>query len=511
MTEKEQKDHPLNSAGASDAPAEPAEKTQDKNRRRALLLLLLLLLSCGLCSWTFFANVTLSQAESFIPAGLHSSALADYSSDEFVSPFRSLQIKIVEFAIRDRDPEAEDVEARSTELMASMKTPVPTVTPGEGTPTAEPDTPTPAPTLIPSPTPTETATASPTTPPSLTPSPTESPEPATAGPTLTPSQTPTPGPSPTPCKVNPLITIVAPLDGATYTLADELPGEAVAYDPDNADPASCLPVTPAPDGEGISTGPTPGVEFEIKSEASGWSVVHHQDQFMVKYCAFTGTANCLLHDLSTGEWPDSTPIDLGWHKLYAKAHDDDGAESDWVEIDFYIEPAPTATPTPSQTSTPSPTPTPTQTPTPTPTATATWTPSPTLTPSQTPTPSPSPTATVDPCSGISLTGFGKFGVDAWVWLSNGPLGTITIDQIDVSWGFSADLRWIRLATIPIWSGDEPSPVSISSGWSGSTAYRQIGASTSKELRFVFESGAASTNYSIDVYFVENSCVAHFDN
>jgi len=109
-----------------------------KDRRSLLLLLLLPLLLGGICLWSLFANVTLSSAESFIPAGLHSSELANYGPDELRSPIRGLHISIIESVIQDRDPEALDAEQRATELVKKLDTPIPTVTPRPGLPTRTP-------------------------------------------------------------------------------------------------------------------------------------------------------------------------------------------------------------------------------------------------------------------------------------------------------------------------------------------------------------------------------------
>ena len=442
------------------------------------MFLPLFLLAAAGCYWLLFANVSLGEAESFIPAPLGSDALANYGKDKLQGRLRSLSISIVRAVIRDREPEGTDADARAADVSESLKSPVPTVTPKPGDPTGTP-TATSTPSLFATGTATATVSPSPSASPSRTPTPTK---------TDVPTSTPAPTATPTPC--GPVITIVAPLDGATYTLAGELPGQAIAYDPD------CSSGTPAPDGTGITI-----VEFEIKSEASGWSVVHYEDQLSIKYCAFQGTSVCETHSLSSGEWPPlvSTPpptpeaIDLGWHKLYARAKDDEGIWSSWVYVNFYLDPAPTATPTPTPTSTDTPTPTPTLTPT--------------LTPTFTPVP---PTPTVDPCAGISLTGFAKGGSEAWVTLTNGPAATIEIDQIDLSWGFTADLSAIQLAGIGIWGGDLPSPVSITTGWSGSVTDRELGPNSSGILKFTFESGAAASGYSIYVHFT-NSCDTSFSN
>jgi len=417
------------------------EERHERRRRRAVLLLIpLLLLGAALCFWTFFASVTLGEAESFIPAPLGSNALANYGKDDIPGRLRSLSISIVEAVIRDRDPEEEDVGSRVEDVSDSLKSPVPTVTPKPGDPTGTPTSPpttTSTPDLSVTGTVTATGSPSPSSFPSRTPTPTNTDTP--------PTNTPGPTATPTPC--GPVITIIAPLDLARYTLADELPGQAIAYDPD------CSSGTPAPDGTGITK-----VEFEIKSEASGWSVVHYEDQFNVPYCAFENTP-CSLHDLSSGQWPPlpgvptptPEPIELGEHKLYARAQDDEGIWSAWVHVHFFIDPIPTSTPTPSLT------PTPTATNTPTPTPTATSTPSSTPTPSNTPTQTPTPTP--DVCTMITIDNLNVSMGSEVTWdLTNGNASPVAITRIRVTWPTpNDDLSSIKVNSDTIWSGSDDSP------------------------------------------------------
>jgi hypothetical protein len=111
-----------------------------------------------------------------------------------------------------------------------------------------------------------------------------------------------------------------------------------------------------------------------------------------------------------------------------------------------------------------------------------------------------------------LTGFNKSGSEAWLQLSNGPVATITITQIQLNWPPSPpDLSGILFGPpTQIWSGDLPPPVNITGGWSGTIGDRQLGTSSSEELRFVFESGAPPSGYSLTVTF-DNSCTAVFNN
>lgn len=307
-------------------------------RRAALLLVPMLLLGAAFCLWTLFASVTLGEAESFIPAPLGSDALANYGEDGITGRLRSLSISIVEAVIRDRDPEEEDVGSRVDDVSDSLKSPVPTVTPKPGDPTG---TPTSSPTLTLTPDLTATGTATPTATP--LPSPTRTPTAidvptagpsSTAGPTATPSNTPI-------CTAPPYIEIISPLPDQRFTLAEQLPGQAFAFDPDNVNPLTCS-TTPAtfPDDDGDGIVGSPEVEMRIEWwSGSSWMLVHTELEASDPYCAFT---SCTLHDLSSGEWPDAPPISIttGKHRLKAMVlQDDEGVASGWVWVEFYIDPA----------------------------------------------------------------------------------------------------------------------------------------------------------------------------
>jgi len=470
------------------------ERNPGSSRRAVWLLLPLALVGAGICGWSLFANVTLGEAESFIAAPLHSVALANYAQDPIGGRLQSLSIRIIEFAIQDREPETDDAGARATEVVESLKSPVPTVTPKPGDPTY---TPTPPSTAAPSATIGTTGTPAPTPSPTRTPTRTPSPTPtdlATAGPSPTPSKTPTPGPSstatktptpsstPTACKVAPYIEFLFPGDGEHFTLAQELPGEAFAFDPDNANPATCATSPPGSNGQGIplTATPTPAVEFIIERQVGvSWVQVHYQAQNTPAYCAFTGSVVCLTHDLGSGEWPDTTPINTGLHRMKARVKpDDEGVASEWVSVNFYIDPMPTATPslTPSNTPTASPTPSPTATPSATPTAT---------------------------CAGYSLTGFNGSSNDIWWTLTNGGATAVTIIGIDLEWTVSGSLNKIELDGADIWSaGDPSSPANITSGWTGVS--RLFNPTVSKQLRFHFDNSVGGNNFTVTVHF-DNLC------
>ena len=175
---------------------------------------------------------------------------------------------------------------------------------------------------------------------------------ATATSTAPPTETPTP--TSTPCKVPPEVQIDEPLNGGNYVT--NLPSRAIAYDPDNSDPALCS--GSGADGEGI-------VQVQIAiDEWTGftWNRVHARTETTQAYCGFGGNLPCVEHDLLTGNWPSLAPINNGLHRMLARAIDDEGVWSDWAEIFFNINVVPSPTPTPTLTPTPTYTPTPTATP-----------------------------------------------------------------------------------------------------------------------------------------------------
>jgi len=178
----------------------------------------------------------------------------------------------------------------------------------------------------------------------------------TATATSTATSTETPTPTSTLCKVPPVVEITLPSNGANYV--NNLPAQAKAWDPDNADPAACSSAAPHIDGEGIAE-----VQFAIEEFQGGsWSRVHSRSELAQAYCGFSGNAPCPTHDLLTGHWPDGPAINNGLHQLWARARDDEGQWSPWVSVQFNINVVPS--PTPTFTSTPTPTNTPTPTPLP---------------------------------------------------------------------------------------------------------------------------------------------------
>jgi len=418
------------------------ERSERRRRRAALLLIPALLLGAAFCFWTLFASVTLGEAESFIPAPLGSDALANYGKDDLPGRLRSLSISIVEAVIRDRDPEEEDVGSRVEDVSNSLKSPVPTVTPkpgdSTGTPTSPPTT-TSTPDLSATGTVTATGSPSPSPFPSRTPTATKTDVP-TAGPSPTASKTPTASATPL-CQVPPYIEIRSPLPDQHFTLAEELPAQAFAFDPDNVNPLTCsiTPSTfPDDDGEGIAGDPEVEMRIEWWS-GSSWILVHTELENSTAYCPFgDDDPFCLKHDLSTGEWPDSTPINTGLHRLKAKVlQADEGVPSGWVWADFYIDPI--STPTPSNTPTPS------------------------STPTQTDTPAP-----ITICPDITLKNFNDTaGGNEVSWdIDNSSGGTVTLTNIDLTWPIgNGNILWIKLDEVNIYPGVDP-PININVSVSG---------------------------------------------
>ncbi len=166
---------------------------------------------------------------------------------------------------------------------------------------------------------------------------------ATATATATSTQTPTP--STTPCKVPPVVQIILPTNGSTYNV--KVPGQAVAYDPDNADPAACAGV--GVDGEGIVQ-----VDFAIDFwDASlpmpAWTRVFSSTETAQAYCTFGGNAPCSGHPTFPTNWPGGIPMGSGLHRMQAIATDDEGVLSPIDEVQFQLNvpftPTPTVTPT----------------------------------------------------------------------------------------------------------------------------------------------------------------------
>lgn len=175
----------------------------------------------------------------------------------------------------------------------------------------------------------------------------------TATPTETPTPTDTATPTTTPCKVPPVVNIIQPLDGTTYNT--EIPSQATAYDPDNADPAGCAGV--GADGLGIDR-----VDFTFEYyDGNDWNLVYFHSEFSQAYCGFSGDAPCSTRPTNAASWPNGAPMSSGLHRVRVVAEDDEGDMSPEEVVQFWINVPPTETPT--VTLTPTETPTVTATPT----------------------------------------------------------------------------------------------------------------------------------------------------
>ncbi|MES0340543.1 MAG: hypothetical protein ABUK15_10875, partial [Anaerolineales bacterium] len=159
----------------------------------------------------------------------------------------------------------------------------------------------------------------------------------------TPTSTQTPTPSTTPCRVPPVVQIIIPVNGSTYN--DKVPAQAVAWDPDNADPAACSSAAPHVDGEGIVQ-----VFFTFAYfDGSTWTDVYSSTDIHSEYCGFGGAALCSEHPTTTAQWPGGALMSSGLHRLQVVAQDDEGALSPIDEVQFQLNvphtPTPTVTPT----------------------------------------------------------------------------------------------------------------------------------------------------------------------
>ena len=456
--------------------SEPRETKAGQRWLLAAFFLFLLLLLL----WIAAAFLLNSASAGSLPfsVSLRSRLAADYSPDEFSGSQGVFRLSIFNEVFHDMGLSPEEAEERSEEIKIAMGSPVPTATArnfeGDDPFTA---TPTPQPTSTVTWTPTETPI------PTSTYKPTETPEP-TKEPKVEPSFTPGP---PTPCKVKPVVEIIQPPDGITYDVGDEIKGEAQAYDPDNVDPDTCLPIGgPSDNGTGIIE-----VKFVILWVDGGDITVHMQDQFSVKYCAFMGSPICNTHSVSNPYWPDGlTPISDGLHKMKVKAKDDEGIWSDWEYVYFTINTGPTPTPTNTPTHTPSPTSTPT--------------------PTHTPTPTPTPD-----CSLITITDFGTMGDRAYWTINNGSSTDITIDYIYFAWDEAyGKLDYVELDSEDIWNGTglASSPEEIFSSdpyWTGESRVIPPGP---MQIIFDFDlSPAAPIGYTLSVGFEENICTPSVSN
>ncbi len=171
--------------------------------------------------------------------------------------------------------------------------------------------------------------------------PTNSPTPTvTSTPTATLPPTPTLTNTPTPCKVPPEVDIVAPPDGAVYGPGDDIPGQAVAWDPDNVNPDTCDSNPPGADGTGITR-----VQFRYEWwDGSRWVLMYSRNESQVAYCGFGGNGPCNTRAVSSMTWPNGNVIQSGLHRLRARARDDEYVYGGWEEVRFTINALPTPTP-----------------------------------------------------------------------------------------------------------------------------------------------------------------------
>ncbi len=239
---------------------------------------------------------------------------------------------------------------------------------------------------------------------------------ATSTPTATSTHTPTP--STTPCKVPPVVQIILPTNGSTYNV--KVPGQAVAYDPDNADPAACAGV--GVDGEGIVQ-----VDFAIDYwdvPMATWTRVFTSTESAQAYCTFRGNAPCPEHPTTTALWPGGALMSSGLHRMQAIATDDEGEFSPIDEVQFFLNVPETPTPTP------------------------------TLTPTVTP--------TID-CNNISVTSYDTSGEMLYMGVQNNNPMTINLTNSHTNWtemSASHNVDQLRFNGGQYWPGDDYSSPTI---------------------------------------------------
>jgi len=213
-----------------------------------------------------------------------------------------------------------------------------------------------------------------------------------------------------------VVTIIAPPNGAN--LIASVPGQAIAYDPDNADPAGCTGV--GVDGEGIVQ-----VDFAI-DEWTGvsWNRVFTSTEFSQAYCTFGGNAPCSQHPTTSATWPGGAPMGSGQHRMQAIATDDEGVQSPMAEVTFTINVPDT----------------------PTPTTTAT----PTITP------------TLD-CTNLVVGSYFTSGDGLYMWLFNGNPRTIYLTGSNTSWNEMDPAMYVDQLQFnwnPYYNGDDYSSSTV---------------------------------------------------
>jgi len=235
----------------------------------------------------------------------------------------------------------------------------------------------------------------------------------TATPTSTSTSTQTPTPSTTPCKVPPVVQIIFPPHASPIpAYNDKLPAQAVAWDPDNADPATCAGV--GVDGEGIMQ-----VDFAIDyKDGASWVRVYSSTDTSQAYCGFLGNAPCSEHPTVPANWPGGAPMSSGLHRMQAIATDDEGVQSPMDEVMFLLN--------------------------------VPFTPTPTVTP------------TVD-CNNIAVISYANFGEGLYMLVRNDNPMTINLTNSHTNWnkmGVAHNVDQLIFNTKQYWPGDDFSSPTI---------------------------------------------------
>jgi hypothetical protein len=94
--------------------------------------------------------------------------------------------------------------------------------------------------------------------------------------------------------------------------------------------------------------------------------------------------------------------------------------------------------------------------------------------------------------------------------------TVTIASVSITWietPVSQKLRWILVGATQVWLGPDntsPSDIPTERAWSGLVTDRQIGASASQSMTFVFLNALQASGYSLILDF-DNGCTISINN
>ncbi len=181
-----------------------------------------------------------------------------------------------------------------------------------------------------------------------------------------------------------------------------------------------------------------------------------------------------------------------------------------------VTPTLTYTPTQTFTTTNTATSTGTYTPTLTPTLTPTATPIETNTPTVTATPTDTPTPTVTPSCELTSGGIFASAQQIDMTITNNGSTLVTITAINVNWPdtpISQDIKEVKFDGVTIVNSTDPEPPSeypAERNWTGAQSDRELAASDSQLLEFLFQDNLQPSGYSVTITF-DNGCVINESN